>query len=101
VIAAPLPLADLRLDGFDAVHLLHGPAPLVATPRPPARGRLLVLVGPEGGFTAGEVAELKARGARPMSLGTFRLRSETAALCALALARWGGGDDVADGVDSP
>jgi len=39
-----------------------------------------VLVGPEGGFTEGEVQLAAERGFRPMSLGLRRLRSETAAI---------------------
>ena len=39
-----------------------------------------LLIGPEGGFTPEEVAMACAAGARVMSLGSRRLRSETAAL---------------------
>jgi len=43
----------------------------------------LVLVGPEGGFTAAEVDEAVEAGCRPVSLGARRLRAETAGLAAL------------------
>lgn len=43
-----------------------------------------LLIGPEGGFTDGEVALATARGYRAVSLGTRRLRSETAAIAAAA-----------------
>jgi 16S rRNA (uracil1498-N3)-methyltransferase len=46
---------------------------------------ILLLVGPEGGFGPDELAEAVAHGARPVSLGPLILRSETAALAALAL----------------
>jgi len=46
---------------------------------------LLVLVGPEGGFTAEEQAALVARGAEPVRLGPHVLRVETAAEAAMAV----------------
>lgn len=50
------------------------------------RSSPLVLVGPEGGFEAGEVTFLKSHPqVRPVSLGLSVLRAETAALAALAL----------------
>ena len=57
--------------------------------RLPATQPILLLVGPEGGFSADEVAEAKARGANAVSLGPLTLRSETAALAALALIHGG------------
>lgn len=44
-----------------------------------------VLIGPEGGFTEGEVQLAAERGFRPTSLGLRRLRSETAAIAVLSL----------------
>ncbi len=43
---------------------------------------VLVLIGPEGDFSATEVAKAKERGFMPVSLGKSRLRTETAALAA-------------------
>lgn len=45
-----------------------------------------LLVGPEGGFSAAEVEQATAAGITPVSLGTRLLRTETAAIVALALA---------------
>ncbi|WP_201981279.1 16S rRNA (uracil(1498)-N(3))-methyltransferase [Hymenobacter rubidus] len=42
-----------------------------------------VLIGPEGDFTPQEIALALARGIRPVTLGTSRLRTETAALAAV------------------
>jgi 16S rRNA (uracil1498-N3)-methyltransferase len=42
-------------------------------------------IGPEGDFTGEELDLIRATGARPIDLGPLVLRSETAALCALAV----------------
>jgi 16S rRNA (uracil1498-N3)-methyltransferase len=57
-----------------------------------ARVRLLLLVGPEGGFTAEEVAQAEEAGARLVSLGPRILRAESAGLTALALCQFLFGD---------
>jgi 16S rRNA (uracil1498-N3)-methyltransferase len=59
----------------------------------PARApeRAAVVVGPEGGLAADEVATLRAAGAVVAGLGPRLLRTETAGPVAVALlqARWG------------
>lgn len=50
-----------------------------------APDRLLLLVGPEGGFSADEVRLAQDRGATPVSLGRRVLRAETAAIAAAAI----------------
>ncbi len=51
----------------------------------PMQGRrILLLVGPEGGFTESEIDSFVDRGVRPISLGRTRLRSETAAIVGIA-----------------
>ena len=63
-----------------------GPKPFlldVLQPRTPA----LVLVGPEGDFSIDEVRAAEAAGFQSVSLGTSRLRTETAALVAVHLMR--------------
>ncbi|MBI3020403.1 MAG: 16S rRNA (uracil(1498)-N(3))-methyltransferase [Candidatus Omnitrophica bacterium] len=58
-------------------------------PRTSAQGtagiRVAVLIGPEGDFTPEEVAQARKAGATAVSLGSLTLRSETAALAALAI----------------
>jgi len=54
--------------------LLGGPAPTA------------LLIGPEGGFTAGEIDAARAAHFVPVSLGRRILRVETAAIVAVALA---------------
>ncbi len=51
----------------------------------------LVFIGPEGDFTPAEVRQAHERGAIPVSLGTRTLRSETAAVAALAILNYVGG----------
>ncbi len=46
---------------------------------------VLVIVGPEGGFTETEIVEVEEAGCTPVWLGPRRLRSETAALHAMSL----------------
>ncbi len=50
--------------------------------------RIAVVVGPEGGLTAGEVYDLESAGARAVSLGPMVLRAETAGIVAVALAAY-------------
>jgi len=52
--------------------------------------KLLVIVGPEGGFTEEEKQKLIQAGAIPVNLGKRRLRTETAGIvfCSLVLYEW-------------
>ena len=59
---------------------------------PPAMAALDVLVGPEGGLTDAEVARATGAGLRAVRLGPRILRSDTAALCALAAVNLSWGD---------
>ena len=47
-----------------------------------------VLIGPEGDFAPEEVGQAERYGARPVSLGRLTLRTETAAVAALAMIRY-------------
>ena len=61
------------------------------TSRIPGDGPAVVCIGPEGGFSDEEAAGAQEAGFQPVSLGTRRLRTETAALvaCTLVLLRDG------------
>jgi 16S rRNA (uracil1498-N3)-methyltransferase len=50
----------------------------------PTVGRLVVVVGPEGGLTDEEIAAFAAAGARPVRLGAEVLRTSTAGLAAVS-----------------
>ncbi len=95
----PRVAATMTLDG-----LLHAPfagtrsvlletagPPLLPTLTHPAAVPLLLLVGPAGGFEPSEASALQAQGFHPVSLGPRILRSETAAIAAVAVAQatWG------------
>jgi 16S rRNA (uracil1498-N3)-methyltransferase len=53
---------------------------------------VLIVIGPEGGFAADEVARAEAAGARTISLGRRILRTETAGLVVLAAAFYAVGE---------
>jgi 16S rRNA (uracil1498-N3)-methyltransferase len=57
---------------------------------PPQSARLLI--GPEGGFSAREVAQAQEAGFAVVSLGPRRLKVESAALAALTLVQYAWGD---------
>ena len=56
------------------------------------RGPVLVIVGPEGGFTEEEAAEAERRGCVPVGLGRRILRTETAGLVAAACILYESGE---------
>jgi 16S rRNA (uracil1498-N3)-methyltransferase len=82
---------------YDRVYVpweLAPPAPLrdvFETDLADARS-VLIAIGPEGGFAAGEVERAVAAGARAISLGRRILRTETAALVVLAALRYARGE---------
>lgn len=88
-IAPPEPLPSWLARQEGGVLLDPGGEPL--SHLPPPRGRLLLLIGPEGGFSPKEREAARARGFVPVSLGPRILRVETAALAALAAVQllWG------------
>lgn len=80
---APLDAARLMLTPGTGAPLSLGPA------LPP---RMVLLIGPEGGWSDDELALATAAGCRPASLGPRVLRTETAGLAALAAAQALAGD---------
>nr|WSZ95943.1 16S rRNA (uracil(1498)-N(3))-methyltransferase [Streptomyces sp. NBC_00857] len=78
-VAALLADAD-----FAAVLHEEGSEPL-ATATLPAEGRIVLVVGPEGGVSPEELAVFEAAGAKPYRLGRSVLRTSTAGTAATAL----------------
>jgi 16S rRNA (uracil1498-N3)-methyltransferase len=66
------------------LHQLHG--------RQPEANTVLVVIGPEGGFTAEEVQLAQRQGFEPVDMGRRILRAETAAVAATALVQFVWGD---------
>jgi 16S rRNA (uracil1498-N3)-methyltransferase len=62
-----------------------GGAPVEDWTPPAPHGRVVVAIGPEGGFTAVEVESARSAGWWLVGLGPLRLRVETAGLVASAL----------------
>jgi 16S rRNA (uracil1498-N3)-methyltransferase len=84
------------LHGPEEVKLLFweeerggGLQPVLQLPRPQA---VRVLIGPEGGFSAGEAALAREAGCRVASLGPRRLKVATAVLAAITLIQYTWGD---------
>jgi len=86
-LAGPRPACGLLL----ALAASNG-LPALARPTPP----VVLLAGPEGGFTEQELSTAQAAGYRPTRLGTRVLRTETAALAALAALQTVYGDFAAE-----
>ena len=84
-VSQPLPIAEaLRVPIARVVRLL---ADVEGGPLPALKESDAVqwAIGPEGGFTEAEIAQLKAAGFKPVALGRATLRFDTAATAALAL----------------
>lgn len=56
------------------------------------RKRIFFVVGPEGGFSEGEIDEAKGAGFTPVTFGGRILRAETASLCLLSILQYEQGD---------
>lgn len=94
LVDTPVPLNDWfgnAPDSVDAQLILKPGAstPLSGIEAPPTK--VCVLIGPEGGFSDNEYENAEVAGFRAISLGPRILRTETAAIAALAIlqSQWG------------
>jgi len=83
-------MLERSFEGERIVFVETGAPPLTARPEPAAAAALL-LVGPAGGWEGRELQQLQGAGFHAAGLGPRILRSETAALAAVAAAQllWG------------
>ncbi|HET6725355.1 MAG TPA: 16S rRNA (uracil(1498)-N(3))-methyltransferase [Gammaproteobacteria bacterium] len=91
-VAAPTAFGDaLAASDADALQLLLDPDAPRGLPDIPPPSRARLLIGPEGGLTAAERDAAVAQRFVPVRFGPRVLRTETAALTALAVIqhRWG------------
>jgi 16S rRNA (uracil1498-N3)-methyltransferase len=80
IVAGPSPLVEVLRERPNPVMLVRGaPTPLAAMPRP---REVTLLIGPEGGWTDGELALVPEHA----GLGPRNLRADTAAIVATAIA---------------
>ena len=87
-VAEPEPLLPcVRSAAGSGVELFYGSVAAAEPPQAPSAREVGWVVGPEGGFTPDEEAALRETGARPLNLGEWVLRLETAAVCGLAVLR--------------
>ncbi|MEA2110232.1 MAG: RsmE family RNA methyltransferase [Pseudomonadota bacterium] len=92
-IKHPIPLTSLNLpSGKNFVKLLfHGPAAEGISTQATALARtreVLMIIGPEGGFSPEETEFLSGHGCRTISLGSTTLRLETATIAAIAIVQY-------------
>ncbi len=95
LVDAPQPLADVVAEPWPGLRLLpwEGEASRRFGDLPGSARAVTVLIGPEGGFAADEVALAETHGFVPLTLGPRILRAETAAITIVAHCqrRWGDG----------
>ena len=87
-VAEPEPLLPcVRRAAASGMTLFYGSVAAAEVPDASAARDVGWVVGPEGGFTPDEEAALRDTGVRPLNLGEWVLRLETAAVCGLAVLR--------------
>ena len=94
LIDAPLPLKHWfgnKAERVDTELILQPGAATPLTGIEAPKTKVCVLIGPEGGFSDGELEDADVAGFRPVSLGPRVLRTETAAVATLAILQslWG------------
>ncbi len=82
------PLVEDELSALSDAALRLVADPATPAPAPASTdGRVLLAVGPEGGWVPFEIDLLQQHGFRPFGLGPRTLRSDTACIAAIAVAR--------------
>ena len=84
----PIKPDQLKIDSASYCLIAHcgeGEKQLLSSVVLPESGLIYILIGPEGDFTEEETEILIGKGFQPVSLGTTRLRTETAGVVSAAL----------------
>jgi 16S rRNA (uracil1498-N3)-methyltransferase len=84
-IAAPVALEKFANDGSPALRIVAHPGGGSPAELDQPADRVLIAIGPEGGFAPEEIHTLQDRGFRAVSLGPRILRIETAAIALASL----------------
>lgn len=89
-IRPPAPFGQVLkdADGLELVLVAHegeSARPLEAADVAIGKGNVGLFIGPEGGFSETEIEALSERGAKVFGMGAARLKSETAAMAAVAI----------------
>lgn len=93
VVAEPQSLDEWLAGPPDGVRLMLQPDAAASLPDAAgAQTRIALLIGPEGGFSASELARATLKGVIPVRFGPRVLRTETAGLAALAALNARAGD---------
>jgi 16S rRNA (uracil1498-N3)-methyltransferase len=88
----PLPLARWLADRDEALRLVLHPGVAGALDQAESPANAALLIGPEGGLSADDLAAALSSGFSPLSLGPRILRTETAPVVALSLLQYRFGD---------
>ena len=91
-VHSPLPLAQWLEGRDEALRLVLHPGAAGALDQDQAPASAALLIGPEGGLSADDLAAALASGFSPLSLGPRILRTETAPVVALSLLQYRFGD---------
>ncbi len=86
-VSDPMPFSEAVAEAGDNGILLHNAAGLEQIEGCVEGRAVSLLVGPEGGWSEGEIRLAEEAGMRMAQLGPYRLRSETAGIVAVARAR--------------
>lgn len=90
-LTAPRRLSEVLFEPFDRVLLAHPGAGALAKDSGSAL-RILVFVGPEGGWSEEEIALARSHSTETFGVGPRTLRTETAAIVVASLLQWLAGD---------
>ena len=82
---APMRFADALEESCRSCSMIRFGSPSDSDPAEVPEGDVGWFVGPEGGFSEGELSQLRASGALPLRIGRWVLRVETAALAGIVL----------------